>query len=190
MIGGNLFTRDYLLEGIIRSEAWTALSDTKVVALQGGFLKQIKSLQAITKPNEAQTEKTLIYPVLDLLGWSDIEVQQTLSPKGRKQVPDALLFGDMQSRDRSVAEPEQWKRFQHGLAVLEAKRWERSLDRASKGDEGVPATQMLQYLSRVDVQTSGKVRFGILSNGKLWRLYWQGSLSATIPEQISERADA
>ena len=53
---------------------------------------------------------------------------------------------------------------------VEAKRWERSLDRASKGDEGVPATQMLQYLSRVDVQTSGKVRLGILTNGQKWRL--------------------
>jgi hypothetical protein len=177
LIAGNLFTRDYLLEGITRSKPWKALASSEVLALRAAFLKHAQSLQTISKPNEAQTEKTLIYPILDLLGWTDVEVQQTLSTKGRKQVPDALLFPDKASRDRSVAEPDQWKRFQHGTAILEAKRWERPLDRANKGDEGVPATQMLQYLSRVDVQTSSKVRFGILSNGNIWRLYWQGSLS-------------
>jgi hypothetical protein len=177
MIAGNLFTLNYLLEGINLSEPWTALADAKFAALKVGFLKHAESLRAISKPNEAQTEKTLIYPILELLGWTDVEVQQTLSSKGRKQVPDALLFADTQSRNRSVSEPDQWRRYQHGRAVLEAKRWERSLDRASKGDEGVPATQMLQYLSRVDIQTSGKVRLGILTNGRIWRLYWQGALS-------------
>ena len=30
---------------------------------------------------------------------------------------------------------------------------------------------MLQYLSRVDIQTNNKVRLGILTNGNVWRLY-------------------
>ena len=120
MISGNLFTRDYLLEGITRSEPWTALADSEVASIQAGLLKHVQSLLAIHKPNEAQTEKVLIYPVLELLGWSDVEVQQTLSTKGRKQVPDALLFGDTASRNRAVAEKDQWKRYQHGLAITEA----------------------------------------------------------------------
>lgn len=180
MISGNLFTRDYLLEGITRSEPWTALADSEVAAIQAGLLKHVQSLLAIHKPNEAQTEKVLIYPVLELLGWSDVEVQQILSTKGRKQVPDALLFGDTASRNRAVAEKDQWKRYQHGLAITEAKRWRRALDRADKRDaheDGVPSMQMMQYLSRVDVQTSGKVRLGILTNGEKWRLYFQGALS-------------
>lgn len=180
MISGNLFTRDYLLEGITRSEPWTALVESEVAAIQAGLLKHAQSLLAIHKPNEAQTEKVLIYPVLDLLGWSDVEVQQILSTKGRKQVPDALLFGDTAARNRAVAEKDQWKRYQHGLAIAEAKRWRRALDRADKRDaheDGVPSMQMMQYLSRVDVQTSGKVRLGILTNGEKWRLYFQGALS-------------
>ena len=85
-----------------------------------------------------------------------------------------------QSRNRAVAEKDQWKRYQHGLAITEAKRWRRALDRADKRDaheDGVPSMQMMQYLSRVDVQTSGKVRLGILTNGEKWRLYFQGALS-------------
>ena len=180
MISGNLFTRDYLLEGITRSEPWAALAESEVTNLKAGLLKHAQSLLAINKPNEAQTEKVLIYPVLELLGWSDVEVQQILSTKGRKQVPDALLFGDTAARNRAVAEKDQWKRYQHGLAITEAKRWRRALDRADKRDaheDGVPSMQMMQYLSRVDVQTSGKVRLGILTNGEKWRLYFQGALS-------------
>ncbi len=104
-------------------------------------------------------------------------MQPNLSTKGRKQFPDALLLADDKAKAKAVAEPEQWKRFQYGLAIVEAKRWHRPLDRASKGDEGVPATQILQYLNRIEVQTSGKVRLGILTNGQVWRLYWQGALS-------------
>jgi hypothetical protein len=38
---------------------------------------------------------------------------------------------------------------------------------------------MLQYLSRVDVQTNNTVRLGILTNGTVWRLYFQGALSVS-----------
>ena len=182
MISGNLFTRDYLLEGITRTEAWKALTPAQVEDAKKRLSKLAKSLQAINKPNEAQTEKTFIYPVLDVVGWTDVEVQQTLSTRGRKQVPDAVLFGDTASRDLAVAEQDHWKRYKYGLAVVEAKRWKRLLDRADKRDadeDGVPSTQMLQYLSRVDVQTSGKVRLGILTNGVKWRLYFQGALSVS-----------
>ena len=158
------------------------LADSDVAEFKAALLKLVKKLLAINKPNEAQTEKVLIYPALELLGWSDVEVQQTLSTKGRKQVPDALLFADAASRNRGVAVKDQWKRYRHGLAIAEAKRWGRALDRADKREaheEGVPSTQMLQYLSRVDVQTSGKVRLGILTNGAKWRLYFQGALSVS-----------
>ena len=38
---------------------------------------------------------------------------------------------------------------------------------------------MLQYLSRVDVTTSGVVKLGILTNGCVWRLYNQNTLSVS-----------
>lgn len=181
MISGNLFTRDYLLVGITRTQQWRSLADADVQELKRTLLKHVSSLLAVNRPNEAQTEKTLIYPALQLLGWNDIEVQQTLSSKGRKQVPDALLFANEAARNSAVAEKDHWKRYQHGLAVVEAKRWARALDRAdrSEAEEGVPSNQMLQYLSRVDVQTSGKLRLGILTNGVKWRLYFQGALSVS-----------
>ena len=36
---------------------------------------------------------------------------------------------------------------------------------------------MLRYLRRVDDVTKGKVRWGVLTNGRVWRLDFQGALS-------------
>ncbi len=36
---------------------------------------------------------------------------------------------------------------------------------------------MLRYLRRVDDVTKGGLRWGILTNGRQWRLYYKGALS-------------
>jgi hypothetical protein len=43
---------------------------------------------------------------------------------------------------------------------------------------------MLRYLHRVDDLTTGKLRWGILTNGARWRLYYQGAHS--VAEQFFE----
>jgi hypothetical protein len=43
---------------------------------------------------------------------------------------------------------------------------------------------MLRYLRRVDDLTTGKLRWGILTNGARWRLYYQGARS--VSEQFFE----
>lgn len=100
----------------------------------------------------------------------------TLDARGRNDVPDALLFPGADA-DAAAAGLDPWQRFRHGAALVEAKRWNRPLDRAAQGDQGVPAAQLMHYLSRADVITQGKMRWGILTNGRHWRLYWQGALS-------------
>ena len=66
------------------------------------------------------------------------------------------------------------------VCLVEAKRWDRVLDREealSEGETGVPSTQMLRYLRRVDDVTRGGLRWGMLTNGRHWRLYFRGALS-------------
>ena len=94
MISGNLFTRDYLLEGIERTDQWKHLDHNGLAPLNQRLTTIAQKFLKIAKPNEAETEKEFIYPVLEALGWADYQVQQILSPKGRKQVPDALLFAN------------------------------------------------------------------------------------------------
>ena len=47
------------------------------------------------------------------------------------------------------------------------------------GEVDVPSTQILRYLRRADDTTRGGLRWGMLTNGRRWRLYWQGALSVS-----------
>ncbi|MEW6257791.1 MAG: restriction endonuclease [Pseudomonadota bacterium] len=89
-------------------------------------------------------------------------------------VPDALLYPSAATK-ALAASLDPARRFQHGLCIVEAKRWGRALDRETKGrkdEEGTPSSQMLRYLRRADDRTQGKLRWGVLTNGRLWRLYF------------------
>jgi hypothetical protein len=134
-----------------------------------------KKFAAGHKPNEGVTEKDLIYPVLAALGWSDVLVQQQVSARRRDDIPDALLFADADHKAAAGKEKEPANRYRHGLAVVEAKRWLRPLDRADS--QGTPSSQMLRYLRRAEEASDGKLEWGILTNGRQWRLYWQRARS-------------
>ncbi len=101
-------------------------------------------------------------------------------------MPDGLLFKDAAAKAQANRTPEEWRRYEFGLAVVESKRWNRPLDRRSgrRGEETAPSTQMLRYLRRVDDLTTGKLRWGMLTNGARWRLYYQGARS--VAEQFFE----
>lgn len=183
MIQGGLFTRDFLLEGVMGEPAWRALGDALVEAACRELTDLASGLLRQRAAHEAETEAALIFPALErTLGWADWLPQQNQSARGRADVPDALLFGGAEALER--ARPElPWQRFQHGLCLVESKRWSRPLDRPADtrdrraGEEGVPSAQLLRYLRRADVITGGQLRWGILTNGRLWRLYWQGAVS-------------
>ena len=97
--------------------------------------------------------------------------------KGRADVPDYLLLAHQGAKARALGRPDQGGRYRDGVAVLEAKTWQRPLDRGAGPRGEVPSTQMLRYLSRVEVLSDRKIRWGILTNGRNWRLYFQGARS-------------
>ena len=183
---GSLFANDFLCESIIGSPDWQAIDDSALDALEASVRDVFAGFPIAGSPNESQTEDDLIWPVLLQLGWKASLRQQNLSAQGREDVPDGLLFTDAAAKDRANGFTEEWKRYEFGLAVVESKRWLRPLDRRSgrRGEENAPSTQMLRYLRRVDDLTTGKLRWGILTNGARWRLYYQGSRS--VSEQFFE----
>jgi hypothetical protein len=172
---GALYTRDFLERGIREEAAWKALTDGDLKALKGQLAALFQKFTAGHKPNEGVTEKDLIYPVLAALGWTDVLVQQQVSTRRRDDVPDALLFADGDHKAAAGGEKEPANRYRHGLTVVEAKRWLRPLDRADA--QGTPSSQMLRYLRRAEEASDGKLEWGILTNGRQWRLYWQGARS-------------
>ncbi|MFZ5929978.1 MAG: Eco57I restriction-modification methylase domain-containing protein [Pseudomonadota bacterium] len=176
-ISGSLLTTDYLVEAIKNEHAYVAVDivdlRAKLEAIAGAFPQSLKT-------NESQTEDDFIWPVLAALGWTESLRQQNLTVSGRDDVPDGLLFASAETKAAANAQGDQWKRYALGLAIIESKRWARPLDRASGRNEATaPSTQMLRYLRRIDDLTSGQLRWGILTNGAKWRLYWAGARSVS-----------
>lgn len=62
-------------------------------------------------------------------------------------------------------------RFRRGVVVVENEARDKPLDRASGGGEA-PSSQILRYLGRAEAMSGGAVKWGVLSSGRFWRLYW------------------
>lgn len=182
---GTLFTSDFLAESITRSADWRLIDDAAIDQLQSDLTKIFAGFPTQQTPNETRTEDDLIWPILSRLGWDHFVRQQNLSSHGREDVPDGLLFTDAIAK-RQTKGLEDYQLYEAGTAIVESKRWKRPLDRRSsmRGEELAPSTQMLRYLRRADVMTNGKLKWGILTNGGRWRLYYSGARS--VSEQFFE----
>lgn len=177
---GQLFTQDFLMRGVLETPPYQALDNTTFAAFKTALQSICNGLNAASTINEAQTEALVINKVLDELGWGDDTLPQVnLSGKRREDVPDVLLFANATAKATALPLRDD-QRYRHGLAILEAKRWLRPLDRgdaSEAADPDAPSSQMLRYLSRADVVSDRAVKWGILSNGAVWRLYWQDARS-------------
>lgn len=183
---GQLFSSDFLLRGIKETPAWQDLPDSELDNFSHQLKKLFGELTADSQLNEAQTEDELVEPLLDRLGWQDCWLSQVnMSEKGREDVPDFLLFSDADKKIKALKEKKDDRRTRYGIALVEAKRWMRTLDRGDDNastnrkqrDFGAPSSQMLRYLSRADVMSDRAIKWGILTNGAIWRLYWQDARS-------------
>ena len=185
-VNGGLFSFDFLSYAICGTPDWEGLAGLELARIDSDIRQAFSDFPVGGKPNEAQTESDLIWPVLEALGWRDVLRQQNLSPKGRDDVPDGVLFPDSDAKSKANRLEDEWRRYSFGAAVVESKRWGRPLDRRSerRGEETAPSTQMLRYLRRIDDVTNGGLRWGILTNGSRWRLYFSGAQS--VSEQFFE----
>lgn len=176
---GSLFTRDFLNEGIQQTAAWNALTSSEIERFRERLAAAYSRVDAGTRLNEAQTESQLIAPTLEALGWKALPQQQA-NVRGRSDVPDSLLFSSPADLERALGESQPDRRFRHGHAIVEAKRWLRPLDRGNSSENGeqeTPSSQMLRYLTRAEIASDRAIMWGILTNGQHWRLYWQGARS-------------
>ena len=180
-MNGLLFTQDFLLDGIKTTPLWTALPESVLDEFIADLRRVYASCQGDSALNEAMTESEIILKILDLLDWPDLVLRQiTASGSRREDVPDMLLLPDDTAKQLALKEKKEDRRYRHGIAILEAKRWMRPLDRGDSTDRldpGTPSNQILRYLSAAEVASDRAVRWGMLTNGRLWRLYYQGARS-------------
>ncbi|MCL1462975.1 type I restriction endonuclease [Argonema galeatum] len=172
-----LFSQHYLDHRLKESPEWQVDVAAEFQKLKNLYISKKALLSTLS---EAQTEEVFIKPALDLLGFSHIP-QVTTRGKGRAERPDYALFNS--ENDRDAAYPLQSNEtafYGRVIAIAEAKYWERPLSKVSKNDNRDfykntnPSFQIASYL------TGTGVDWGILTNGREWRLYYrQASSTAT-----------
>ena len=118
-------------------EAWKALDDGRLAEIRLEVEKRLAAIQTLKKPNEAETEKDLIWPVLETLGWTETLPQQNLSVDGREKCRTAFCSATRAPRPR-LPQRKVGIRFRDGLCIMEAKRWSRPLDRKDATDGATP----------------------------------------------------
>ena len=145
---------------------------TEFDAFRAEVRRRYDALAAAASPNEATTEQDLIRPLFELLGWADYLPQQAAAHS--EDTPDHLLFADADAKERAAARSRPDDRYQDALVVQKSKRFGLPLD-ARGGDgsrsSGTPHGQILRYLNTADSVSEGRIRWGILTNGRAWRLY-------------------
>jgi hypothetical protein len=175
---GTLFTEDFLNEGIRGTEAWRNLSADAVASFQKALQAIFGKIAELSRLNEPQTEERIIRPILQVLGWSGCYwVQERLETKGRANVPDYLLFSSTEDFAKADRKKKAAERYPLAIAVADAKSWDSNLDRRGAGADETPSGQILRYLSRAEVQSERRIQWAILTNGRHWRLYYQGAKS-------------
>ena len=171
---GHLFTGYFLTEGIRATPEWrTSVASAQAFdEFREGVRQRYDALRRSADPNEAVTEQELVRPVLELLGWTDYLPQQGAARN--EDIPDLLLFPDAGSKKRAIARGSAEERYRDAIVVEESKRFGLPLD-ARDADDGhrsrTPHGQILRYLSTAEIESESRIRWGILTNGGVWRLY-------------------
>lgn len=168
IVNKSLFSRHFLTQRLADLPEWSEDSSSALARL--GALWQ-RAQEFGPGWNEAQTEEELIKPILsEVLGWA-YTVQPKKSRGAQLQRPDYTLFVSPQVKDEAERNKANEDAFYTRAAVIaEAKRWERPLslgsdDQSDDWKKSNPSHQMVSYL------VGSRVAWGILTNGRVWRLY-------------------
>jgi len=169
-----LFSNHYLDELLPKNQrAWDSIGHDELQQIHDGAkaILDDRRVEGLREMDEPSLEEHFIRPVLRLLGWKDcFDVQvgsQVVGPF--RQIPDYAFFPsheDLKTANQYLrSDPK--RSFALACAVGDAKAWDVDLDRHTTGESRRynPSFQINMYLHDTEVQ------WGILTNGRLWRLY-------------------
>ncbi len=166
----SLFSRHYLTRRLPEHAEWAEDLTASYERLRELYAAKREVLPTL---NEAQTEDEFIKPVLELLGFTYI-AQSATHRGGRVQRPDYALFADAAHKaDAYKFVDDEAAFYGRALAIAEAKYWERPLSEKRADDprdefkNHNPSFQIVNYL------TGTGVDWGIMTNGRVWRLYYR-----------------
>ena len=158
-----LFSQSYLDAGLKETEEYKQIGRDRLAAIRQEMERPYKQFVRNPSGIEAQVEDSLIRPVLNALGWSYLP-QQAIPGSGL--TPDYMLFAGDEERAAVAGGADV---SQHALSLAEAKAWNTDLDQRIGARS--PAAQLQEYLALFWRATSGRAKWGMVTNGETWRLY-------------------
>jgi len=168
-VNRGLFSDHFLQARLPEWKEWKV--DAELVPFRESLHSLYESKKSILPYlNEAQTELEFVQPVLDLLGYANSYIVQVPTKVGQHtNRPDYALFPDVKTKNKAYQKLDQ-NDYSLCIGIADAKYWERELDLTKSSDRDTltnqnPSFQIAAYL------TGTKQNWGILTNGRLWRLY-------------------
>ena len=168
-VNRGLFSDHFLEARLPESKEWKV--DAELVPFRASLQALYESKKSILPHlNEAQTELEFVQPILDLLGCADSYIVQAPTRVGQHtNRADYALFPDVNTKNKAYQKLGQ-NDYALCIGIADAKYWDRELDLTKSSDRDTltnqnPSFQIAGYL------TGTRQYWGILTNGRLWRLY-------------------
>lgn len=159
-------TNTLLDDGFIAQKASELGAKPIPYALEA-WLTEHFDASSLAARNEAQLEEKFIAPLLARLGWAKA-YQVGITVQGKFAKPDYCLVLHPEQENGLIASKD------HALitAICESKAWDKTLDTGKADRKDNPHHQLQDYLSTL------RVRFGFLTNGRIWRVYDTDKITA------------
>jgi len=159
-------TNTLLDDGFITQKASELLAKPIPYNLEAWLTEHFDAATLATR-NEAQLEEKFIAPLLAQLGWAKA-YQVGLTVQGKFAKPDYCLVLHSEQENALITSRDHT----HITAICESKAWDKTLDTGKADRNQNPHHQLQDYLSTL------RVRFGFLTNGRIWRVYDTDKITA------------
>ena len=170
----SLFSDHYLQDILRRRAAWQEAIQAACPLLD--WLRDLYAAEKAQLPhyNEDQLEDKWFKPIFERLGHTHWEGQAVIPGwKGNIKKPDFVFFPDEAARQTAVTKQNTAHYAQHAVTLAEVKQWAVNLSKKSGGQptfaDQNPMYQIDTYLTLTGLD------WGILSNGRTWRLVHKSS---------------
>jgi hypothetical protein len=158
----NLFSNYYFEKYLPDSLEWKKKDHIEAFEqIKNIFSRESGSIKTL---NEKQLENHFFNEIFSILGF----VFEVTEPTHARNFPDYAFFFDRNGLDDAHKNKETISFFANAVAIGEVKQWKVDLDKVSKNEYNIsenPSLQIWTYLEDTEQ------KWGILSNGRIWRLY-------------------
>ena len=158
----NLFSNYYLEKYIPESTEWKKKDHIAVFEqIKKIYTRESASIKTL---NEKQLENHFFNEIFSILGF----IYEVTEPTHARNFPDYAFFFDRNGLDDAHKNKETIPFFTNAVAIGEVKQWKVDLDKVSKNEYNIsenPSLQIWTYLEDTEQ------KWGILTNGRIWRLY-------------------